>query len=213
MLYIFDMDGTILDSMPIWRNLDENYLKSYNIVPPADLDQIIAPLTLPECANYFISLGVDRDRDYIISEIIDIVKDEYKNNVPLKPNMDSLLEKLYRQGDTICMLTTSDRTYAIPALKRLKIYDYFDAIYTSTELKLDKRTPEIYKAVCKKYNTPPERTTVYEDTLFAVRSAKGAGCHVVAVYDEDSDKYWDEIRRCADETMVNGTISTSQIKT
>ena len=123
--------------------------------------------------------------------------------------MDSLLENLYKQGNTICMLTTSDRTYAIPALKQLKIYNYFDAIYTSTELKLDKRTPEIYKTVCRKYNVLPESTTVYEDTLFAVRSAKGAGCHVIAVYDEDSDKYWNEIRRCADETMVNGTITTA----
>lgn len=200
-LYIFDMDGTILDSMPLWRDFDNNYLKSYNIAPPANLDEVVAPLTLPECADYFISLGVNRDRDYILSEIVDIVKYEYENNICLKSGMYDLLTELHLQGQTICMLTTSDKAYAVPALKRLKVYDYFDAIYTSTELHLDKRTPEIYKTVCQKYNTLPKHTTVYEDTLFAVNSAKGAGCHVVAVFDKDSEHNWDKIKQTADETF------------
>lgn len=201
-LYIFDMDGTILDSMPIWRNLDINYLKSYNITPPINVNQITAPLTFHECADYFISLGVNKDRDYIISEMISIVKNEYANNVGLKTGMYNLLRELYLQGQTICILTSSDKSYAIPALKRLKIYNYFDAIYTCTELNLNKRTPEIYKIICDKYNTLPKYTTVYEDTLFAVNSAKGAGCHVVAVYDKDSDQFWDEIKQKADEVFL-----------
>lgn len=200
-LYIFDMDGTILDSMHVWKNLDDNYLKSYNITPPDNLKQIVAPLTIPECADYFISLGIDKDRDYIVSEMISTVKNEYKNNISLKPGMYDLLTELYLQGQTICLLTTSYKSYAVPALKRLKIYEYFDAIYTSTELGLDKRTPKIYKTICQKYNTLPENTTVYEDTLFAVNSAKGAGCHVVAVYDEDSAWQWDIIKQTADEVF------------
>lgn len=201
MLYIFDMDGTILDSMYVWKKLDNNYLKSYNITPPDNLKQVVESLTLPECADYFISLGIDKDRDDIVSEMISIVKDEYRNTIGIKPGMYDLLTDLYLQRHTICLLTTSDRSYAVPALKRLKLYDYFDAIYTSTELGLDKRTPEIYKTICSKYNTLPKDTTVYEDTLFAVNSAKGAGCHVVAVYDEDSACHWDEIRQTADEAF------------
>ena len=100
-----------------------------------------------------------------------------------------------------CLLTTSEKAYAVPALERLNIYRYFDAIYTSTELNLDKRTPEIYKTICRKYNISPANTTVYEDTLFAVRSAKGAGCHVIAVYDNDSSAHWEEIKTIADETL------------
>lgn len=201
-LYIFDMDGTLLDSMPLWHSLDNDYLGSYNITPPADLDQVIAPLTLPECADYFISLGIDKDRDSIVSEIISIISSAYQNSVPLKPGMGQLLEKLCSEENIICLLTTSERTYALPALKRLNIYKYFDAVYTSTELNLDKRTPEIYKTVCRKYNISPANTTVYEDTLFAIRSAKEAGCHVVAVYDNDSSGYWEEIKNTADETLL-----------
>ena len=178
-LFIFDMDGTLLDSMPLWRDFDKHYLKRYNITPPDNLDEIVAPLTLPECADYFISLGIDRARDFIISEVVSIVKDEYKNNIPLKPGMDGLLKKLHLEGHIICLLTTSEKAYAIPALKRLGIYNYFNAI-----------------------NIPPENTTVYEDTIFAVRSAKGAGCHVLAVYDENSAVYWDEIQQTADEVFI-----------
>lgn len=139
------MDGTLLDSMPLWHSLDNDYLESYNITPPAGLSQIIAPLTLPECADYFISLGIDKDRNCIVSEIISIVSNAYQNSVPLKPGMGQLLEELYSDENIICLLTTSEKAYAVPALERLNIYRYFDAIYTSTELNLDKRTPEIYK--------------------------------------------------------------------
>ena len=67
---------------------------------------------------------------------------------------------------------------------------------------MDKRTPGIYKNICNRYNILPENTTVYEDTIFAVRSAKGAGCHVIAVYDENSAVYWDEIQQTADEIFT-----------
>lgn len=200
-LYLFDMDGTLLDSMPIWKNLDKTFLASYNITPPENIDDIIAPLTLPECADYFITLGIQKERNDILSEIISLIKDEYHHNVSLKPGMYRLLTELHSQGHIICLVTTSEREYAVPALKNLKVYDYFDAVYTSTELGLDKRTPEIYKTICDKYNIQPENTIVYEDTLFAVRSAKGAGCYVVAVYDNDSDKNWEEIKKIADKTL------------
>ncbi len=201
-LFIFDMDGTLLDSMPLWRDFDCHYLKSYNITPPAGLKQIVAPLTLKECADYFISLGIDKDRDFIVSEVISIVSSEYENNIPLKPGMYKLLQELHYGGNTICLLTTSEKAYAVPALKRLGIYGYFDAIYTSSELNMDKRSPGIYKAICSKYNISPQNTTVYEDTIFAIRSAKGAGCKVVAVYDEDSANHWKEIRETADEIFT-----------
>lgn len=201
-LFIFDMDGTLLDSMPLWRDFDDRYLKSYNITPPAGLKQIVAPLTLPECADYFISLGINKDRDFIVSEVISIVSSEYENNIPLKPGMYKLLEELHNAGHTICLLTTSEKAYAVPALKRLGIYGYFDTIYTSSELNMDKRSSVIYKTICNKYNIPPQNTTVYEDTIFAIRSAKGAGCKVVAVYDEDSALHWEEIKQTADEVFT-----------
>lgn len=201
-LFIFDMDGTLLDSMPLWRDFDNNYLKLYNITPPENLNEIVAPLTLKECADYFISLGIDKDSDFIISEVVSIVKNEYENNIPLKPGMHELLKGLHLEGHIICLLTTSEKAYAIPALKRLGILNYFHGIYTSSELNMDKRSPKIYKSICSKYNIPPENTTVYEDTVFAVRSAKGAGCHVIAVYDEDSAVYWDEIQKTADEVFT-----------
>lgn len=201
-LFIFDMDGTLLDSMPLWRDFDDHYLKSYNITPPSGLKQIVAPLTLPECADYFISLGINKDRDFIVSEVISIVSSEYENNIPLKPGMYKLLEELHNDGHTICLLTTSEKAYAVPALKRLGIYGYFDTIYTSSGLNMDKRSPGIYKTICNKYNIPPQNTTVYEDTIFAIRSAKGAGCKVVAVYDEDSALHWEEIKQTADEVFT-----------
>lgn len=201
-LYIFDMDGTLLDSMPTWQNLDHTYLGMYNVTMPDDFHEKITSFTLPECAIYFESLGVPKSSKEILDEIISLVEDAYHKHIPLKKQTYRVITELYLYAKTLCLLTTSEKSYAIPALKRLRIYDYFAGIHTSAELGLDKRTPEIYKTICQMYDTAPENTTVYEDTLFAVRSAKEAGCHVVAVYDEASDKHWEEISKIADATIT-----------
>lgn len=200
-LYIFDMDGTILDSMPTWKNLDHVYLNMYNITMPDDFNEKIVSFTLPECATYFKSLGVPKSSNEILAEIISLVEEAYNKSIPLKRKTYRVMTKLYLYGKTLCLLTTSEKSYAEPALERLGVSNYFAGIHTSAELGLDKRTPEIYKTICQMYDTIPENTTVYEDTLYAIRSAKEAGCHVVAVYDKASDEHWNEIINIADETI------------
>ena len=198
-LYLFDMDGTLLDSMHVWSDIDKRFLSKHNITAPDDFSEKIAAMTLPECADYFIELGVQKSKDEIISGFIKDVEEEYRLHIPLIPGMDDVLKKLHSEGHTICLITSSERSYIIPALKRLNIYDYFTEVYTSTELGMNKRSGDIYKKLCDMHGFSPEDTVVYEDALFAINSAKSAGCHVVAVYGSDSRDNFEDIADIADE--------------
>ncbi len=200
-LFIFDMDGTLIDSMSVWKKIDDTYLNAHDVKRPDNFSEAIASLTLPECADYFIKLGIKKDKEKILDEIMAMAYDEYSRNVKLKPGMLDLLKNLSGRG-TICLLTSSERPYAVPVLKRLGVFGYFDKIYTSGELHMDKRTPEIYRKVCALCGAPAQNATVYEDAPFAIRSAKKAGCRVVAVYDKSAGTHWKEIEEMADEVFM-----------
>ncbi|MDE6851795.1 MAG: HAD hydrolase-like protein, partial [Lachnospiraceae bacterium] len=143
-LYIFDMDGTLLDSMPSWIHLGRNYLIHQQITPPENLEQIIDSMTLQESAAYFQTLGLDKKRDDIVKEVMMYLRNEYRLSIPAKPGMLSLLQDLSKKPDSIlCILTTSEKNCAIPALDRNHMLSYFKDIFTSGELGLSKRTAKI----------------------------------------------------------------------
>ena len=199
---IFDMDGTLLDSMGMWENLGSMYLIKKGITPPKDLKEVIENKTLEEAAEYFISkLSLEGTVNGIVQEILALIKDQYCNKLTLKPNMKKLVLDEYANGTKMCILTTSDRDLAMAAMKRNGIDNCFTDVYTSQTFGLSKRTPEIYVKTCEIMGSKPEDTIVYEDALFAVKSAKGAGCHVIAVYDHMNRNDWEEIKKLADEII------------
>lgn len=199
-LYIFDMDGTLLDSMPSWIHLGRNYLLRQHITPPKNLEQTIEAMTLQESAAYFQTLGLDKKTDDIVKEVMEYLHDEYRLSIPAKPGMLSLLQDLSQETDsTRCVLTTSEKDCAIPALERNHMMPYFADVFTSQELGLSKRSPQIYQTVCQHYHISPSETVVFEDALYAIQSAKEAGCYVYAVPDDSSVPDWDIISSMADE--------------
>lgn len=198
-LYIFDMDGTLLDSMPAWKHLGHDYLLTQGILPPQDLEAKINAMTIEESAAYFQTLGLLKDIKKIRQEMLDLIYDAYYSTIPAKQEVADYLIYLSQNADTpICLLTTSDRDYAVQAMKRLNLYHYFDRILTSTQLQLSKRTGEIYRTVCSLYHVSPKDTIVLEDALYAIRAAKEAGCYVCAVPDASSQDDYDQICQTAD---------------
>ncbi len=199
-LYIFDMDGTLLDSMPSWTYLGRNYLLRWQITPPDDLEQTINSMTLQESAAYFQTLGLNKKTDDIVEGVMTQLRDEYRLSIPPKPGMLPLLQDLYQNTDSIlCVLTTSEQNCAVQALKRNYMLSYFKDIFTSEKMGLSKRTAEIYQSVCAYYQVSPSETVVFEDALYAIQSAKRAGCYVCAVPDDSSASDWETISSIADE--------------
>lgn len=186
---IFDMDGTILDSMDYWKYLGRDYLIANNIVPPDNISQIIEDMTMEEAANYFIEkLGLKKDTETVVRETYDLIEYKYEEVIEPKEDIKKLILDEYEKGTSMCILTTSGYNCAEKAMKRIGINHCFKKILTGDMLNMSKRTKDIYIKTCEIMNYNPAETIVYEDAPYAIKAAKEAGLEVVQVY----DKAWDE---------------------
>jgi len=196
---IFDLDGTLLDSMPFWDNLALEYLKLKGINPPENINKILKAMTLDESVEYFKKeYLIPGSEEEIIEEMIRMIEDQYRSEVPLKADVLPFLERLYKNNVRMCIATATERELAKAALERLGAAKYFDFILTCSEAGMGKNTPEFFLRVLELLNTPKHETIVFEDALHAIKSAKAAGLYVAAVYDKSSYEDEEEIKAIAD---------------
>ena len=204
-IIVSDMDGTLLDSMGFWQNLGRRYLESKGKAPENNLEKIIESMTLKESASYFkTKYNLEEDVETIIKQVLDFIEDKYLNEIPLKKGVKEFLIKAHSNGYKMCILTTSEKSQAIGALKRTSVLDLFDAVYTDRDFDLSKKNPQIYIKTCEKMGESPSDTVVFEDALdalYAVESAKKAQCTVIGVYDEYSKCDWQNIKNIANSTI------------
>lgn len=197
---IFDMDGTLLDSMPVWDTLSEAYLLGKGIRPPEDLYEIIRPLSVTQTAEYFrAQLGLTLSAEEIVREINGSIAHKYTDEVPLKPYVREYLQQLKNSGVRMCVATATAKPLAVAALDRTGILPYFDFVLTCPEAGQNKDAPAFFEQALARLNTPREETVVFEDALYAMRSAKEAGLYVVGVSDPSASALEEKIRRTADK--------------
>lgn len=181
---IFDLDGTLLDSMYIWKNVSSLYLEKQGIQPPEGMINIVKKFTIPEAARYFIStFSLPFTENEVVESIIDIVADKYRNEIQLKPYALNFIQKQKELGSKMCILTASESSYIFAALERLNLLPYFECILTCTEIGLTKKDPLVYKIAMERLGGNIENTYVFEDALYAVKSAHQGGFSVIAIED------------------------------
>lgn len=200
---IFDLDGTLVDSMWIWEKIDIDYLKIRNIDMPEDLRDAISHLSFQETAKYFKNrFNLEDSLEEIMNEWYDMALYEYENNVPLKAGAKLFLDKLKKLGIKIGLATSNSLPLLEIALKKNGIYDYFDAITITGEVKRGKTFPDVYLLAAEKLGVSPDQCIVFEDILPAMKGAKAAGMKVVGVYDELSKDSRDEIENTVDKFII-----------
>ena len=199
---IFDLDGTLIDSMPVWRGTGSGFLKNHNFPVPTNLMEVVKTQTIWQTAEWFRSeLGVPMEAKDIVAEIVEFVVDAYRHTIPLKDGAKEYLEKMAQEGAKMCLLTASEADYILPALDRLDIHKYFSHVLTCTELGKFKDDGAAYLAAMEKMGGTLADTVVFEDAYYAVKGAKSAGFQVYAVLDEvvredDTDKIKATADRC-----------------
>lgn len=186
---IFDFDGTLVDSMFIWDTFGEDYLKSFGIEPKENLTETFKTFTLEQAAEYYrnnydINLSVKE----IVEGINNMVAEIYHTKVELKPGVRDFLKRLKSSGIKMCIATVTDRVVVEDVLKRLNIYEYFSAIFTCAEVGCNKETPEIYRQALMHLGTDKKETVVFEDVVYALKTAKNDGFKVAAVYDSHESR-------------------------
>jgi HAD superfamily hydrolase (TIGR01509 family) len=181
---IFDVDGTLLDSMFIWDTIGEAYLRSIGYQPKENLNETFKNMSLRQAARYYqTEYGVTLSIDQIMDGVNAMLERYYRFEVPLKPGVAELLERLRQSGVKLCIATATDRHLVEAALDRCGVLSCFGEIFTCNEVGHGKDEPDIFEAALRFLGTRREETLVFDDALYAVRTAKGAGFLVAAVYD------------------------------
>lgn len=200
---IFDMDGTLIDSMWVWDLIDVTYLKKRNIIMPSDLRSDIEHLSFLEAAQYFKNKFTLQDSlQDIMDEWNNLAYHEYANNVQLKPFAKEYLLKLKSLNIKLGLATSNCQLLLETVLKKHGIYDLFNVISTTDEVNRGKNFPDIYLLTAKKLNIHPKNCIVFEDILPAVMGAKSAGMKVIGVHDHYAEPQQKAIIEKADRYIV-----------
>ena len=197
--YLFDFDGTLVDSMPafisgVLKELDKNNCKYGD-----DLIKIITPLGFAGTADYFIkTFGLNVGVEELVQIFKDNMKDEYFYKIPAKNNVIKVLKELKENGASLNVLTASPHVTLDACLKRLEIFDLFDNVWSCDDFETTKANPEIYKMVAKKLDKPVEKVLFLDDNINADLTAKTAGMKVCGVYDKSSDDFVEDMKKACD---------------
>lgn len=195
---IFDLDGTLLDSMGLWNTFGETYLRALGKEPRENLREIFRTFTLEQAAVYYqthyeIALSVEE----IVSGANRMVEHYYRSEVQLKDGVTQFLKELAEQGVKMCVATVTDGYLAEVALERLGVRHFFTKIFTAAELGCDKTTPVIYRAAQEYLGTEKAETVVFEDAYHAAKIAKADGFPTVTVFDS-SEPQQEKLRSLTD---------------
>lgn len=182
---IFDMDGTLLDTMPYWRMTTLEYLLAHQLPVAQDvLERMFCTSSRKLLMDYCHRLGLSPDRGEVIAELEGYMNRHYLYDAHLKSqSVPRFLERLKRAGVRMCVATGSPRQYASNGLRRLGLLDYFDFVTDNYEGSHTKDQPEYFGDLLARLGTTPERCWVFEDALYAMESAKAFGLRVCAIED------------------------------
>ncbi|MCL2630326.1 MAG: HAD family phosphatase [Firmicutes bacterium] len=197
--FIFDLDGTLFDSMGVWVKIDNDFLSRRGIAVPAFYGHEISSKSASEGALYTKELfGLPESTEEILKEWYEMSLKEYETRIKLKPFVYDYLLKIKNSGKKVAVATALSENLYIPALKNNKIFHIFDALTSTDEVKRGKSFPDVYELAMRKIGATPNETVIFDDVLPAIKASKQTGATVVGVYDSFSLSLKEEIKRTAD---------------
>lgn len=178
---IFDVDGTILDSMEVWNTLASQYVQSLGMVPEKNLDEIVSDMSLEQSATYLKNhYKINKQEERIISEVLNFISDFYEYEVNLMPGFKEFISHY----DSINVIGTScDEELVKIALNILAVLNYFEDIITCSKVNKSKNDPDFYLACAQVLKQRPEDIVVFEDADYCIDVARKVGFKVIKIKD------------------------------
>lgn len=213
---LFDLDGTLVDSMWVWSQIDIDYLGAHGFTVPPGLQQAVEGMAFTEVAVYFKErFGILDSVETIKQDWQEMAMEQYSHQVPLKPGVEQFLVYLKERDFKIAVASSNAVSLIEAALTGHGIRSYFDCIITSCEVSKGKPAPDVYLEAARRVDTDPKNCLVFEDIVPGILAGKAAGMQVCAVYDKYSAFQEKEKRACADyyiETYTQVMDGTYEVK-
>lgn len=201
---IFDMDGTLIDSLDVWAESDRIFLEELGLPYNTSVSQAMKKMHYNSACDYIKeTYSLEMPSEEIGRRIMEIVKDSYMHTIPLKPNVYEYLTAQQKKGIKMCVATSNDKELAVGALKNLGIYDMMEFVVTSDEVGIGKETPAIFIKAAEMLGFEPSETLVLDDSVHAVESAKSGGFIVGGVYGGKFADEFELIKKKADFTITD----------
>ena len=195
---VFDMDGTLIDSIPWWDRLVPDFLNTFGISATAELNQEMAAMSMQESGIWLKEkFSLAEPAEEIVQELCTRIGKHYAEDIPLKPGVKEWLSYLKEQGVRMCVATASSAELGRPALVRNGILPYFDFMVDCGMVGVGKTSPAVYELAVEKFGASMSECVVVEDAAFALKTAKNAGFLTIGVY-ESSEPDQDSVRRYSD---------------
>ena len=202
---IFDMDGTLVDSMIYWKHLATEFLESKGVqtISP-DILERIKPMTMTESAALFIQeYSLSGTAESVAAEMNAMMDEHYRKDIPLKTGVQAYLEALHRSGVTMCVASATAEDLMEACLTRLGVAKYFSFLLSCETVGAGKNRPDVYWESAKRLGAEPAEIAVYEDALYAAETAKSAGFYTIAVRDDSNQPHWETLTALADEVILD----------
>lgn len=196
---IFDVDGTLLDTMPMWDDVGGLYLKNKGMKPRPDLREVLFKMTVTEGAIYMKEVyELEESVQEIIDGTMGLAREFYEKEAPLKAGVRETLQSLEEKGVVMAVASASDVSCIQKAFERLGIAKYFKNMVSCEEVGVGKESPLVFYKTVELLGTSVEETYVFEDALHAIETAKKVGFKTVGIYDNSSKKQWEKIKEISD---------------
>ena len=201
---IFDMDGTLLDSMFMWRNIDVHFLESRGFPMRPDLQKCIEGLSMSQVADWFKEqYQLPESREEIMALWNQMAIEEYEQRIEMKPGAETLIRLLHANGIHLAIATSNSRELVEAAVRQHPVLTLLDAYATSNEVTIGKPAPDVYLYAAKQLGSAPDHCLIFEDILPGIQSGKSAGMRVCAVEDRYSEDIRQEKAALADAYAMN----------
>ncbi len=195
---IFDVDGTLLDSMVMWRTFTSDIIRKYGGDPEDGVDEKVRYFSLRQTAEYlaenYIGVSADEGERICLTETMDF----YKNRAQMKPGAVEFLTMLHEKGVKMYIATATYRPLIQAALERAGVWSYFSGMITCSEAGAGKTKPDVFLKALEALGTEIPETWVFEDAYHAVQTAKKIGLSVHCVYDPTEADHVKELTALAD---------------
>ena len=204
MVYLFDMDGTLIDSMPTFSGAIIKFLDEVGASYPEDVIKTVTPLGFAGTVKYFREkLKLELTDEFIMKSLGENMLAGYLYTIPSKPFVKEKLTELKAAGHTLAVLTASPHLTLDPCLARLGLDKLFDAIWSSDDFGKSKSDPSIYLDALDRLGVAPSECIFVDDNVGAVKAAKAAGLHSYGIYDPSSEEYKEEMRKEAEKYIMD----------